>query len=74
MNIIGLDIGGTKCALSVPDGPNRVREVVRFATTDLGVIVRQTGKFIRFAAARPGRTKAVSAWDGSDAETEPQMT
>ena len=35
MNIIGLDIGGTKCAVSVPDGPDRVREVVRFATTDL---------------------------------------
>jgi len=48
--------------------------IVRFATTDLGVIVRQTGKFIRFATARPGRTKAVSAWDGSDAETEPQLT
>ncbi len=35
MNIIGLDIGGTKCALSVPDGPDRVREVVRFPTTDV---------------------------------------
>jgi glucokinase len=35
MNIIGLDIGGTKCAVSVPDGPDRVREVVRFATTDV---------------------------------------
>ena len=35
MNIIGLDIGGTKCALSVPAGPDGVREVVRFATTDV---------------------------------------
>lgn len=35
MNIIGVDIGGTKCALSVPDGAERVREVVRFATTDV---------------------------------------
>ncbi|MEO6875197.1 MAG: ROK family protein [Opitutaceae bacterium] len=35
MNIIGLDIGGTKCAVSLPDGPDRVREVVRFATTDV---------------------------------------
>lgn len=33
MNIIGVDIGGTKCALSVPDGPERVKEVARFATT-----------------------------------------
>ncbi|RFC46245.1 MAG: hypothetical protein DUW69_001734, partial [Verrucomicrobia bacterium] len=32
MNIIGLDIGGTKCAVSVPEGKDRVREVVRFAT------------------------------------------
>lgn len=29
---IGLDIGGTKCALSVPDGAGGVREVARFAT------------------------------------------
>lgn len=36
MNIIGVDIGGTKCALSVPEGPERVREVARFATTDVG--------------------------------------
>ncbi len=31
-SLIGLDIGGTKCALSVPDGPDGVREVVRFPT------------------------------------------
>jgi len=36
MNIIGIDIGGTKCALSVPDGEGAVREVARFATTDVG--------------------------------------
>ena len=35
MNIIGVDIGGTKCALSVPAGAERVQEVVRFATTDV---------------------------------------
>jgi glucokinase len=35
MNIIGVDIGGTKCALSVPDGEARVKEVARFATTDV---------------------------------------
>ncbi len=35
MNLIGVDIGGTKCALSVPDGADRVREVARFATTDV---------------------------------------
>jgi len=29
---IGLDIGGTKCALSVPDETGGVREVARFAT------------------------------------------
>ena len=53
MNIIGLDIGGTKCALSVPDGPDRVREVVRFATTD----VRGTldGLLAEIAALKPTR-------------------
>lgn len=35
MNIIGVDIGGTKCALSVLEGADRVREVVRFTTTDV---------------------------------------
>lgn len=35
MTIIGVDIGGTKCALSVPAGGDRVREVARFATTDV---------------------------------------
>ncbi len=35
MNIIGVDIGGTKCALSVPEAGDRVREVARFATTDV---------------------------------------
>lgn len=31
---IGLDIGGTKCALSVPDDAGGVREVARFPTAD----------------------------------------
>ncbi|MCX6943157.1 MAG: ROK family protein [Opitutales bacterium] len=50
MNIIGLDIGGTKCALSVPDGPERVREVVRFATTDVhGTLDRLFREIARLA-------------------------
>ena len=53
MNIIGLDIGGTKCAVSVPDGPDRVREVVRFATTDVrGTLDRF---FAEIAKLNPGR-------------------
>lgn len=41
MNLIGVDIGGTKCALGVPDGADGVREVVRFATTDVnGTLAR----------------------------------
>jgi transposase InsO family protein len=32
--------------------------IVRFIDVDLGVIDRDTGKFRRFAAARPGRSKA----------------
>ncbi len=35
MTIIGVDIGGTKCALSVPEGEGRVREVARFATMEV---------------------------------------
>jgi glucokinase len=30
---VGIDIGGTKCAVCVPDGAERVREVARFSTT-----------------------------------------
>lgn len=33
MSIIGVDIGGTKCALSVPRAGDRVEEVARFTTT-----------------------------------------
>ncbi|MBA4137063.1 MAG: sugar kinase [Opitutus sp.] len=32
-SLIGIDIGGTKCAVSEPDGAHQVREVARFATT-----------------------------------------
>lgn len=35
MTIIGVDIGGTKCALSVPESADKVREVARFNTTDV---------------------------------------
>lgn len=53
MNIIGLDIGGTKCALSVPDGPDRVREVVRFATTDVrGTLDRFFAEIAKLQPAR----------------------
>lgn len=53
MNIIGVDIGGTKCALSVPDGPERVKEVARFATTT----VRETRARLdaEIAKLAPGR-------------------
>jgi len=33
-SLIGLDLGGTKCAVCVPDGPDGIREVARFATGD----------------------------------------
>src|SRR6185312_2481782 len=53
MNIIGLDIGGTKCAVSVPDGADRVREVARFATTDVrGTLDRF---YVEIAKLKPGR-------------------
>lgn len=31
--LIGIDLGGTKCALAVPEGLHGVREVIRFPTT-----------------------------------------
>ncbi len=53
MNIIGVDIGGTKCALSVPVGADHVREVVRFPTTDVaGTLERIYAEIARLA---PGR-------------------
>jgi glucokinase len=33
-SLIGLDLGGTKCAVCVPDGPGGVRESARFPTGD----------------------------------------
>ncbi len=53
MNIIGVDIGGTKCALSVPVGADRVREVVRFPTTDVqGTLERIYAEIGRLAPTR----------------------
>lgn len=53
MNIIGVDIGGTKCALSVPDGPERVKEVARFATTDVtGTLERIYAEIGKLAPSR----------------------
>ncbi|MBC7369389.1 MAG: ROK family protein [Undibacterium sp.] len=49
--IIGIDIGGTKCAISVPEGAERVREVARFATMDVqGTLARI---YAEVAALRP---------------------
>jgi glucokinase len=53
MNIIGIDLGGTKCALSVPDGPARVHEVVRFATTEVkGTRERISAEIAKLAPTR----------------------
>jgi glucokinase len=53
MNIIGVDIGGTKCALSVPEGAGGVREVVRFATTDVrGTLERIYAEIAKLAPTR----------------------
>ncbi len=50
-NFIGIDIGGTKCAVSVPEGAERVREVARWATTDVhGTLTRI---YAEVAALRP---------------------
>lgn len=56
MNIIGVDIGGTKCALSVPDGADRVKEVARFATTDVtGTREQIFSEIAKLAPARDTR-------------------
>jgi glucokinase len=34
--LIGIDLGGTKCAVSIPDGAHGVREVARFASDKPG--------------------------------------
>jgi glucokinase len=53
MNIIGIDLGGTKCALSVPDGPARVHEVVRFTTTEVkGTRERISAEIAKLAPTR----------------------
>jgi glucokinase len=53
MNIIGIDIGGTKCALSIPVGDDGVREVVRFATTDRASTLERI--FSEIAKLKPTR-------------------
>jgi glucokinase len=49
--IIGLDIGGTKCAVSVPDGAHGVREVARFPTTTCAATLDRL--FAEVAALHP---------------------
>ena len=50
-NIIGVDIGGTKCAVCVPEGEGRVREAARWATSDVqGTLARI---YAEVAALRP---------------------
>lgn len=52
MTILGIDIGGTKCALSVPRPGNRVEEVARFATTDVNETLERI--FQEVAKVGPG--------------------
>lgn len=52
-HLIGLDLGGTKCAVSMPDGPSGVREVARFATADpASTLARIFAEIDRLAPAR----------------------
>lgn len=52
MNYIGVDIGGTKCALGIPEGDG-VREVVRFATTDVhGTLARFYAEIAKLAPTK----------------------
>ena len=60
MNIIGVDIGGTKCALSVPVGGDRVREVVRFPTTNVQATLERIYAEIARLAPAPDPVFGVS--------------
>lgn len=68
MNLIGVDIGGTKCALGVPDGPDRVREVVRFATTDVGGTLARFYQELETLAPTPDTVFGVSCGGPLDAK------
>ena len=41
MTVIGLDLGGTKCAVSVADGDGRIVRVEKFATTDVAATLAE---------------------------------
>ncbi len=50
--LIGIDLGGTKCAVSVPAGPHGVREVARFPSA--GPVETLARVHAEVAALRPG--------------------
>lgn len=60
MTIIGVDIGGTKCALSVPEGAEKVREVARFNTTDVSGTLDRIYAEIRKLGSAPDVVFGVS--------------
>ncbi|MBW7896878.1 MAG: ROK family protein [Opitutaceae bacterium] len=68
VNIIGVDIGGTKCALSVPDGAERVREVARFNTTDVQGTLERIYAEIRKLGPDPDVVFGVSCGGPLDAK------
>lgn len=68
MNIIGVDIGGTKCALCVPEGENGVREVARFATTDVTATLDRIYAEIRKLSPGPDIVFGVSCGGPLDAK------
>jgi len=68
MNLIGVDIGGTKCALSVPEGADRVREIVRFATTDMAGTLQRIYAEIAKRAPGPETVFGVSCGGPLDAK------
>jgi glucokinase len=68
MNIIGVDIGGTKCALSVPAGEAAVREVARFATTTVHATLDRIHAEIRKLGPAPDVVFGVSCGGPLDAK------
>lgn len=67
--IIGIDIGGTKCAVSIPEGTQGVREVARFATSSPSETLERLYAEVRQLNPTPGQvTFGISCGGPLDAD------
>ncbi len=66
-SLIGIDLGGTKCAVCVPAGPDGIRETARFATADPESILARLFREIDALAPGPDPVFGVSCGGPLDA-------